>query len=272
MIKTILSLLVLATSVFGQDMPTFKDYFDRAVKQGRERAAEIEQLIPVRDKAFANLSEALNNPTPIKVRKAFDRAWDAELKISTMVFGCKSGAEQIRDNAKTALKYKQITLEQSNESIKLASRMEVLAKTGEEKPEQLALHAKMITYAFKESDRVIDNLKKAADVRKKAAEELTKKIAEDNKVKIEVYADRMIAAHTAVVEVAKSGEQIRRLLYHSEYEWKENRINEKQYDKAQRVMGKIKVADEMRWAPKDQLAVYKKAAGEDAMVRLIMMR
>ncbi|MEK7642183.1 MAG: hypothetical protein AAB392_00070 [Patescibacteria group bacterium] len=270
MTKTILSLLVLATSVFGQDMPTFKDYFDRAVKQGTERAAEIEQLIPVRDKAFTDLSEALNNPTPLKVRESFDRAWDAELKMGTMVFGCKSGAEQIRDNAKTALEYNQITRDQANDGIKLASRMELLAKTGDEKSEQLTLHAKMINYAFKESDRVIDNLKKAVDARKKAAEELTKKIAEDNKVKIEVYADRMMAAHTVVIEVAKSGEQLRRLLYHSEYEWKENRINEKQYDKAQQIMGKIKAADEMRWAPKDQLTLYGKVRGEAGLVEMVM--
>lgn len=269
MTKTIFSLLLLALSAFGQDSQVFKEFFDNGFKSSQREAAELEQLIPVREKAFADLSAALSQPVPSKVREAFDAAWHAGMKADALVAINRRGAEYLRGTAQTALEYKEITAEQSKEAVQLAARQESLAKLGEQKQEYVALHRKVFEYTYKESGRVSANLKKAIDARKKAAEELAKKI-EGDKVKKDVYAKNMFDAHVTVFTVAKQLGELNRILWHSEYEYKEGRMKEKEYDRAQELKKKLDELDRGKWAPKEQLAIYKQAAGTDALVSFVM--
>jgi hypothetical protein len=269
MTKTIFTLLFMAASAFGQDRQVFKEFFDNAFASSQREAAELEQLIPVRDKAFTDLSVALGQPVPLKVREAFDAAWTAGMKADALMNINRRGAEYLRGTAKTALEYKEITAEQSKEALALAARQESLAKLGEQKPEYVALHKKVFEYTYKESGRISANLKKAIDARKKAAEELAKKI-EGDPVKKDVYAKNMFDAHVTVFAIAKQLGELNRILWHSEYEYKEGRMKEKEYDRAQELKKKLDELDKGKWAPKDQLEIYKRVAGVDGLVSFVM--
>lgn len=260
-----LPLLILDVSALGQNGYTFKDFFD-AVAGEKENSAQIEQSLSIRDNAFAEMAATLNDPAAGTVRKVFDCAWEAELKMATLVYFCKSGANQIRRTAETALEYKQITSDQSAAGIKLAEHLEQLAKAGELKPEQLAIHARMFAYSFRESERVMAELKKAANLRTKAAN----KLDGSDETKKKVYAERMLTAHTKVMTVAEQAYDLYRILWHADYEFTDGRLTEKQYDKAKRLVEKLKAIDELKWTPKDQLAIYRQATDDSATVSYIM--
>lgn len=269
MIKNVMMFIILTCSIFGQDRLIFREFFNKSFIDSQRNLLELEESIAKRDEAFLNLNIELKKPAPLNIEKAYELFSRTSMRTKTLVEICSRGEGYLLSTTNNAFNYKEISPNQASEAHKLAVKMGRLAKSGEPKPEQIAIHKKVLEYAYKDGERTIKNMRESINSRKKASQKLAKKIGGD-KVKIKVYADRMMKAHEKVVLISKNNRAIAGILWYAEYTFKDGYIKEKQYDRAKQLAIKLKDSHLMRWASKNELEIYKQAMGSDGAVEMIM--
>jgi len=267
--KTISFLLIFgAVSAFAQGdfAQGQKEFLGRKVTEVKDKVAQVEKLLPVRDQAFFDLSSALTDPNLSKVPEAFYRAWDVELRMQVLLSACN------RDMMLTAtvvatLGPKEIMDESIAVLNPLDVRLQELAKQSKSQMQNLSLRAQMFAYSLKESNRVLVNLRKAVNERKKAAEKLGKKIGGADKVKTEICAEHLLMAHTSVMAVVAQMSNLIQFITLVEYYF--GVINTEECGRLRRAVEELSKADRLKWAPEEQIALYKRAGGdsEDFSVR-----
>ena len=237
--------LMLAAATFGQssNRDDMKQAFEARIAQGREAATQMKIYTALRESDFGKLDAAMSE----------NAGAERILVLGDLLFNQKEIDATTRETAKG-----------------VAAEMKAAAIAGAERPDQAALYPKVLTYSMKKSREVTEKFANALKTRKKASDELAKRINVGEKVKIDVAADKMFEAHEAVLASVRAERELSLILVRAQFEYKARRITERQYDEAKKISARLDELDK-QWHPsKEQLNVYERARGPLEAVRMII--